>query len=537
MMSISDSGRNRNAAASNATLAMFASLRAFCQNEAATTRLSARRTPTSAAMIVLRDYQNSALAAVSQSWRSGHRAPMLVSPCGSGKGLMLSEVAKRVASRKKRVVVQAHRIELLRQLSSALDRVGCSHGFIAAGYKECISEPVQLASVDTLYRRIEKSHTRYSFDLCVTDEAHHVIRGNKWGRVIDAYPNAKLLGLTASPQRLSGEGLGAHAHGYFDDLILGPTVNELVAQGALVPIKVFAPPLADLSSVKVHHGEYDAAQSAAIMDKAVITGSAISHYKRLCNGKRAIVFAVNVVHSQHIADEFNAAGVPARHVDADTPADEREQAMVDYQSGRLLVLVNVALYTEGIDCPGVIAVIILRKTKSLTMYMQMVGRASRPSVGKEAGILLDHVGVCVEHGLPDFEGIEWSLDGHAKHKANDDGERVQRCRMCQACYAMSPIWRTSCEQCGHVFEPMREPPKQTDGELVEITEEDKEFMRRAQKREVGQAQSRAELEAIAKARGYKSGWVDYIMRARRQNKYHGPVSADISIKQMKGEAA
>lgn len=465
--------------------------------------------------VVLRPYQEAGVGAVRASYRAGKRAPLYVLPCGGGKSIILSYIAHNVARKNRRVIVHAHRIELIKQLSDSLDKVGCPHGFIAAGYKETIGEAVQLASVDTLARRVASNPSRYRFDLAITDEAHHLIRGNKWGRIIEQYPNALLLGVTASPQRLSGEGLGAHANGYFDDLIIGPSVRELIAHKALVPIKVYAPPLADLSGVRVHHGEYDAAESARILDKAVITGSAIAHYKRLCAGKRAMVFAVNVEHSKHIAAEFNAAGVQARHVDADTPKAEREAAMRDYRAGRILVLVNVALYTEGIDCPGVVAVIMLRRTRSLTMFMQMAGRASRPADGKPYGILLDHVRNVEEHGMPDFDGIEWSLDGCKKNKKQDD-ERIQRMRLCQNCYAMNPVWMHECEQCGHVFEPQREPPKQTEGELVEITEAQRIAMQFAARREQGRAQTREELEAIAKARGYKPQWVHHIMKARER---------------------
>lgn len=488
--------------------------------------------------ITLRPYQDEqGVSLIRDSFRRGKRAPLYVLPCGGGKSIILSYVALHTARRGRRVTIQAHRIELVKQLSESLDKVGCPHGFIAAGYKETISEAVQLASVDTLAKRAAKNPERYRADLIVTDEGHHLIQENKWGRIIARYPEARLLIVTASPLRLSGEGLGVHAHGYADDLIIGPSVKDLIAAKALVPIKVYAPPLADLSGVKIHHGEYDAAQSAAILDKAVITGSAIAHYKRLCAGKRAMVFAVNVQHSRHVAEQFNAAGIPARHVDADTPAAEREQAMCDYKAGRILVLVNVALYTEGIDCPGVVAVIMLRRTKSLTMFMQMVGRGSRPAEGKEYGILLDHVNNVELHGLPDFEGIEWTLDGVKRGSWKSDDDRVQRMKTCTRCYAVNPIWRPTCEQCNHVFEPQREMPKETAGELVEITDAQKELMRKRAKVEVSAARTQEQLEAIAKERGYAAGWVKYIMAARAKNKYRGPVLGDQMIKHWKGEMA
>ena len=462
--------------------------------------------------IILRPYQQDAVDRIRASYRSGKRAPLFVLPCGGGKSIILSYIADGVAARNKRVVVQCHRAELVGQLSAALDKVGRAHGIIAAGIKETLSDSVQIASVDTLVRRVASNPARYRFDLAITDEAHHLVRGNKWGKVIDAYPNARLLGVTASPERLSGEGLGAHAHGYCDDLIVGPSVRELTECGALVPIRVFAPPLADLSAVHVRAGEYDPKESAALLDTKSIVGDAISHYRRICNGQRAIVFAVNIAHSRHVAEQFTASGIPARHVDCETPAGERAQAMADFRAGRVLVLCNQNLFTEGVDVPGAVAVIMLRKTKSLTMFVQMVGRASRPAPGKTVGYLIDHCANVLEHDMPDADRT-WSLDGR-KRGTKSDGERIQRMKLCGKCFAMSPIHLTACEQCHHPFEPTREPPKQVEGELVEVTEAQREMLKRQARREVGGARTRDELLALAKARGYRSGWADFVLRAR-----------------------
>ncbi len=200
------------------------------------------------------------------------------------------------------------------------------------------------------------------------------------------------------------------------------------------------------------------------------------------------------------------------------------------------MLTSCDVVSEGTDIPSVFAAILLRPTESTGLYIQQVGRAMRTYPGKPHAVILDHVGNCLRHGMPD-DGREWSLDGTKQGKPKDDEDRVQRMKMCLACYAMNPTYRPTCEQCGHIFEPQREPPKQVAGELVEITDADKERMRVQARREVGQARTREQLEAIAAERNYKRGWVDYMMRARGQRNYKGPVDAHLTIKAMKGELA
>lgn len=463
-------------------------------------------------MITLRPYQMAGVEEIRDAFRRGKRAPLYVLPTGGGKSVVLSYVGKSAAEKGRRVTVIVHRRELIDQLSNSLDMVGCQHGLIAAGYAESPHEQVQLASIDTLVRRIAKDPRRYYADLFIQDEAHHLILGNKWGAVAQAYPRARYLGVTATPTRLSGEGLGAGAGGIFDELIIGPSVAELISVDALVHPEVYgAREHIDTAGLSMRGGDYVASEVAARLDNNAITGDAIEHYKRICPGARAIVFAANREHSKHVAAAFRAAGVPAAHVDSETPDDERRQAIRDFRAGRLLVLCNVNLFGEGFDVPAVEAVIMLRLTASLTNYLQWCGRAMRPADGKTRGVILDHVDNWRRHGMPWWDR-EWSLDGEDKKKrakrAAEIETRVSQCPTCFRPHETAP----RCPYCGHQYAPKLALPKERDGELAQVTDEAAETVRQ----KLGIKQGRARTLQQLLAMGMSRGRAEHILAAREE---------------------
>lgn len=492
-------------------------------------------------MITLRPYQESAVIGVRESFRAGNCAPLLVVPTGGGKTVIFCYVAGQTVAKIKRVWILVHRIELLRQTSKALRRAGVGHGLINAKYTPDRTAAVQVASVQTLVKRLE-NYADAPPDLIVIDEAHHATAGT-WKQIIERFPRARILGVTATPERADGKGLGAEFGGLFDDLIIGPTVAELIELGYLVKPIIYSPPTsADLTGIDVVRGDYDRMQLNDAMDRASITGDAVEHYRQICPGTPAVVFCVSVAHAQHVAADFRAAGFQFAAVDG-AMADDERQAILNGLGGestdaeRLTLkrlgfskidgVTSCDLISEGTDIPAIGCAILLRPTTSLGLYIQQVGRALRPAAGKDCAIILDHVGnvgswqggeFAVKHGLPEQER-EWSLAGCKKKKGKAREEfpdvKVMQCPKCFAVHEPGPV----CVQCNHIYLiKSKTPIKNNDGELRIITAADalKLIQTKVKRMEVGRAHSLQDLQAVGKARGYKTDWAKHVWAAKNK---------------------
>lgn len=456
----------------------------------------------------LRPYQAEAVERLRDAYRAGARAPLLVLPTGGGKTIVFSHVATETARRGKRVLILAHRRELIRQASAKLTAAGVAHGIVAPGHTPT-RDAVQVASVQTLQRRLRDP--RYAApDLIVIDEAHHAVAG-QWAEIVAAYPDARLLGVTATPARLDGRGLGREVGGCFDAMVLGPSIADLMAEGFLSPARVFAPAEApDLSGVRTRGGDYEATALASAMAAPQIVGNAVEHYARHAAGQPAIAFSPSVAHAEATAEAFRAAGWRAVAASGSTATAERDAAIAGLGDGRVQVLCSCDLISEGLDVPAVGAVILLRPTKSLGLYLQQVGRGLRPAPGKEALIVLDHAGNTLTHGLPDADR-EWTLAGKKKRE-RDAVPPVRQCPECYAMHAPAP----KCPECGHVYETAPREIEHVEGVLEEIDGERLARLRAAPLRQLlREAKDRGALQEIAQARGYKPGWVWHVLQQRR----------------------
>jgi len=463
----------------------------------------------------LREYQTHDVDALRHSYRRGRRAPLYTLPTGGGKTIVFCYIAKNAVNAGRRVLILVHRAELLRQASRALTTWGVPHGRIMPG-EGLTGHHVQVASVQTVVRRLARIAAP---DIVVVDEAHHAAAAT-WQKIIDAYPRARLLGVTATPMRLDGKGLGVHAGGYFDDLIIGPSMQELITQGFLVPPRVFASARhLNLAGIATRAGDYARDQLERVMSERAIVGDAVEHYARHCPGKPAIAFCVSLAHADAVAQRFNAAGFRARRIDGAMNDGDRLAVVNDLSSGNLDVMVSVDLVSEGFDVPVCAAAIMLRPTQSEGMYLQQVGRALRPAPGKTSAFILDHAGNCARHGLPQDERL-WTLDGRARREAAP--EVIQ----CPSCFAMLPANTRVCPECENTLDfstidaqritgagNMR-TVEQVDGTLIELTPEMIEARRRARAAEVGRAQTLDDLRVIERARGYRRGWAEHVLRAR-----------------------
>jgi len=463
-------------------------------------------------MITLRPYQQTIVDQLREAYSEGATAPLVCLPTGGGKTILFSHVTTNAVARGRIVYLLAHRAELVRQIAMTLARFACHHEIIAPGpiRRQVIADEFRehgrsfvgalatgrggaaVASVQTIARRLESGGLPDP-DLIVVDEAHHLTIDSTWGRVLARWPRARVLGVTATPIRLDGRGLGSHADGFADRLILGPSTADLIDSGSLSRYRAYGPPMqANLDGVRTRAGDYARDQLAAAMDVPQIIGDAVSHYQSLVPGKRAVAFCVSVEHAKHVADQFIAAGVPAASLDGSMDNATRTRLIDEFARGDILVLASCDIISEGFDLPAIEAAILLRPTQSLALYLQQVGRALRPYPGKAEAIIIDHVGAIVTHGLPD-EDRDWSLDGIQKRERgprDTDDVGVTTCRKCFSIYRPAP----QCPVCGH-REPVRPNtgPREVEGELVEIDAAAMAASRRMQRMLQGRAQTVDEL--------------------------------------------
>lgn len=464
----------------------------------------------------LRSYQSTAVEGIRAALKGGSKAPLLVLPTGGGKTIVFSHIAANASAKNKRVLVLVHRIELMRQTSEKLQFFGVRHGLINPQYTPDLHAKVQVASVQTLIKRIEKYRPYFQPDLIIVDEAHHGVAGT-WRNIIAAYPTAKVLGVTATPVRGDGKGLGVEAGGLFDDIVIGPQVQELIDMGFLVKPKIFAPSVVDLSGVRTKMGDYDKKEIESRVDKPSITGNAVEHYRRICDGTPAVAFCVSIAHAEHVAAEFKAAGYRAHAVDGSMEDGERKRILNGLGDGSVHVVASCDLISEGTDIPAIGCAILLRPTKSTGLYIQQVGRALRPCEGKEYAVILDHVGNVLTHGLPE-EVREWSLDGENKKEKKDKQEPSIKLKQCPQCYIVhEPQPDKCCPECGHqyIVKPQRQLD-QHDGELQEITKEAAIALQKERAKEVGMAKTYEDLLAVERKRGYKAGWARHVWAARNK---------------------
>lgn len=472
--------------------------------------------------IILRDYQDKLVSGARSLITSGVKRIMVQSPAGSGKTVTASYMVKGIVDRGMRVMFAVHREELAKQASKTFRAFGIHHGYIMSSMSMDIRLRAHVAMIDTLRNRVTKVPRP---DVLIIDEAHHAVSPS-WRKLIDHYAEqgTLIIGLSATPCRLDGKPL----RGLFDAMVLGPSVKHLIGIGALSDYTYFAPPmLLDLAKVKTRMGDYAQDQLAEASDKPAIIGDAVEHYKRLLPGKRAIGFAVNIEHSKHIASMFASAGVPAAHVDGETPANERAATIEAFARGDIKVMSNVALFGEGFDVPSCEGVLMLRATQSLSLHIQVCGRAMRPSASKQSAILLDHVGNFLRHGLPD-DDREWSLDGRKKKAGGKAAaEETIPLKQCPTCYRVHEP-APQCPFCDHVYEAAARTMEQVDGDLKAITAEDKALLQRQMRIEVAKAKTLEELESIAAQRGYKPGWARAVHESRKKKSTGRPPPVDLT---------
>ena len=410
----------------------------------------------------------------------------------------------------KRAFIFVHRKELIEQTCAKLGIFGISPGIVGGGYEPDYKRPVQVISVASWKGRKELLGKP---DLLVIDESHRVA-AKTWAGVAEYYKDAWQLLFTATPERLDGQGLGP----FVDTMIQGPSVSELIELGALSDYQIYSvPPKIDHTKLKKGNGDYTKASVAREIKRCEAWGDIVEHYNKHLSGKRAILFAATIENSILVAEKFNQAGVKAWHLDGNSLPFERKRILDDFRNGRIQVLCNVDLFAEGLDVPGVEGIIMLRPTMSLTIYLQQIGRALRPSPGKEKAIILDHVGNVSIHGLPD-EQRAWDLGGKKERLKKEDVEEIEKpepaVRVCPHCFASQRVRQRNCLYCGGHFNLNAMKVTELNGVLVPVDSKavkaDKEKKKQAGKEEVKrlcrEAQTYEDFRKIGEKFGYKKGW-------------------------------
>jgi len=458
---------------------------------------------------VLRPFQNDLERNCYAAWDAGAVNIMPVSATGSGKTVILSKLLYDESGAS---IAIAHRQELVSQISIALARNGVRHRVVGAkkgsnlvriitalqvaelGYS--FIDPTAktgVGGVDTVIRMDANDPFFQQVRLQVQDEGHHVLKDNKWGKVAAMFPRARGLFPTATPLRADGKGLGRHADGITDKLVLAPGMRDIINMGYLTDYRIFCPPSnLDLSDVDISAatGDLNQDQMRKAVRRSSVHGDIVTHYLRLAPNKLGVTFAADVEEANRIAQEFKLAGVPAEVVSAKTPDDLRASILRRFKRREVMQLVNVDLFGEGFDLPAIEVVSFGRPTESFSLYSQQFGRVLRlmlpenlvaqwgnftdeqrrahiAASGKPVGMIIDHVNNIVRHYGPPDKAIEWSLDRRERnHKKKNDAIPIRVCLQCIQPYEAS---YKRCPYCDFYTAPAsRGGPEYVDGDLTEL---------------------------------------------------------------------
>lgn len=450
-------------------------------------------------MIVLRPDQQILKNSVYTDWNNNIQNVLAVLSTGGGKSIIASDIVLDYAQLGYQTAVVAHRNELVSQMSEHIANRGITHKIIGSDstVKQIrqkhhekygrsfinMSSPTAVVGVDTMVaRKKQLKDWAVQTDRWIIDEAHHVISDNKWGKAIKMFPNAKGLGITATPLRADGQGLGREFDGVFDTMHVGLEMRQLILNKSLSDYEIVCP-VSDLNieneSVSAS-GDWSSKKLKTAAKKSRITGDVVQAYCQYALVRQTICFATDVETAGEISDKFNNIGIKAVSLSGKTPSTVRDKYIREFKSGKLQILINVDLFDEGFDVPACDVVIMARPTASLGKYRQMVGRALRYMANKVA-LIIDLVSNVIRHGLPD-KVIEWTLarrDKRGKQEKDPDEIELKPCKHCLKPYEKFLI---VCPYCGLA------PPlpvatsrsiEQVDGDLILLDREKLEEMRKA----------------------------------------------------------
>jgi DNA repair protein RadD len=460
--------------------------------------------------IYLHADQQILIEATANSMRQGNKAVLMQAPTGSGKSYMAAELVRRAYDKGSKTWFIVPRRELILQMSRTYSDFGLNHSFIAAGYSCNALAKTHVCSLGTLIKRDIPNAP----NLAIIDETH--VGGDGLDKIITWLKanGTYIIGLSATPWKLSGQGLGC----WYDDMVQGQSIRQLIDAGRLSDYTAYAPSHPDLSKIGIAAGDYAIGQLSSYMEQdRVLIGNAVTHYKTHAMGKLNIAYCVSIKHSQMVAESFNSNGIPAAHIDGKTSDEERKRIIKAFAKRELLVLTNCELLTYGFDLASQVNMDVtvecmsdMRPTKSLALQMQKWGRVLRKK--PYPAVIFDHSNNIQEHGLPCDER-QWTLESRAK-KSRQDNERtiqVRQCERCYFCHKPSPI----CPKCGFEYPVQSREIEQVEGVLAEI---DKMAAKKQERVEEWHCKTLQDWQALASKRGYAKGWAYIRYNATKKRK-------------------
>lgn len=475
----------------------------------------------------LRKYQQEFIDRIRFKLSQGERRIVCVLPTGGGKTVVFCHICRQVIMKKKRVLIVTHRREIFSQIKKALHKEEIHSGSIMSG-RPIQNDTIQVGMVQVVANRLSYIQKP---DLIIFDEAHH-IRASSWLKILNHWNDTTILGFTATPERLDGKGL----KNVFPCMVEGSTISTLIKEKWLSPVAVYGAKNKVFSEKKFKTvaGDFSKSEQSDVIDqnKNVIYSDVIKEYKEKLNGLPALVFTPSIKKSYEVAELFTVHGFTAKALTGETPDNERQSIIDGLGSGRINVVTSCDVISEGVDIPVVVGIILLRKTKSLTFYLQAIGRGLRPCTGKKIAIVLDHANNTAIHGHPVIDR-KWSLDGRSSRKKDNTIQTTS----CPKCYMILPGNPPQCPSCGHVFAESKKERSEYDVDMntplsillptdlensrqiiidsidqAKNTQDSKEKTRLIWRelyrimRENPNDVARRSIDSIRKAMGYKPGW-------------------------------
>lgn len=433
-------------------------------------------------MLKLRPYQEKLITDLKQQLLQGKRKVCCVLGCGGGKSIIQGNIAKMTTDKGNRVIFMVHRKELCDQITKTFKK--CDVNF----------DLCSINMVQTLTRHINEIEQP---SVIIVDEAHHIL-SNSYMRILEAFPDAIVVGMSATPVRMNEGGLGK----VFQALVEGVSTRWLIDNRYLADYKYYGVELADASKLHTKNGDFDKQEVETLMNRSYVFGGAVENWKKYANGKQTIIYCSSIACSKSVVEQFKAEGIQAYHLDATTPQKEREKVVEGFRKGIIKVLSNVDLFGEGFDVPDCEAVVLLRPTKSLSLHIQQSMRSMR-SDGKlpegrnkdKVAIILDHVGNFTRHGLPD-DFREWTLEGRKKRE-----KTKVNVKQCKVCFSVAPASAKVCPCCGAEFSS--DKPKTSDKNIEGVLLRE---IARKPFEAYKECKTWDELELFRKAKKYRFAW-------------------------------
>lgn len=436
-------------------------------------------------------YQQGLIDKARISLSKGNKSVLIVSPAGSGKSVIIAEISRLAINKGGHVMFMVHRKELVEQIKETFikDEIDLSH--------------TTIMTVGRIKNRLGKLKKP---TLIITDETHHSL-AKTYRTIYEYYHDVPRIGFSATPWRLSGKGL----KDVYEDMVVGPQVQWLIDHHYLAPFKMYGFQC-DTSDLKRSSTGDFTKQSMDEMAKKTIHGDIVNNWKKLANGKKTIIYCHAIWFSKQVAEWFNQAGIPAEHADSKTPAKERDAIMEKFRQGKIKILCNVDLVSEGFNVPDCSCVIMLRPTESLVLYIQQSMRSMRYVKGKEA-VIIDQVENYKRFGLPNADR-QWSLEDREKKGKKKQESDAPAIRTCDECFAVIPSESKVCPVCGAEIKIEKEKVDIDENAKLEEINTFKLTVNSLATKKPSELNSVAELKEYAKIKGYKPGWVYFQQKQR-----------------------